>query len=678
MKHDISIWAARAARWLLILILTFAVTLVALLPGAARADEDDEEEVFDPIAYDLDDNRAGDFWYTIEPNGALVTGYSGRSRQVEIPKTLGGEPVVGIGKRAFAYVWWIDEDPIDSIFMPDSVTSIGEGAFSECSFQSIDIPNNVTHIGKGAFYGCTELTSVRLSDKVTSIGDYAFNSCSSLTEIIVDAENPEYSTVNGILYDKDKSTLIRCPGGTLGSVDILNSVTSIKEGFNGCAAVTEIRIPEGISNIEAGAFNDCTSLMTIRIPDGVVNLGECMFNRCKSLTSVTIGIGVTNIGEMAFSDCESLKSIRIPDNVTTISDDAFKGCYNLTISCNAGSVAEAYAKEHEISVHVEKTETEAGFSYRIEPEGAVVTGYSGSSSQVEIPQKLGGEAVVKIGAYAFADRRKEHAPIDSVTIPNSVAIIEGSAFAGCDLRSIDISGSVTYIGAEAFWDCTNLTQIHLTKSVTGLGYGVFSGCKNLDTISVDIENPMYSSKDGLLYNKQQTEIILCPEGRQGQVDIPDSVTNIGNWAFAGCVKLSAVNIADSVTRIGVRAFYLCNKLTSIHIPDSVTSIGAYAFCYCFRLTSIIVSKSVTKLEPGVFCLCTSLPSITIPDSVTSIGTGVFNDCPALVSINIPDSVTRFGDFVFGANKDLTIYGSAGSAAETYAKSEGISFQILPN
>ena len=393
---------------------------------------------------------------------------------------------------------------------------------------------------------------------------------------------------------------------------------------------------------------------TVSIPstityDGIIysvtTIGNRAFYGCTGLTSITIPSSVTNIGQSAFIFCESLTSVTIPNSVTTIGKSAFRDCTGLT--------------------------------------------------SVTIPN-----SVTTIGQDAFSGCSR----LTSVEIPNSVTNIGISAFQGCSgLISVTIGNGVTTIGQNAFQNCSGLTSVTIGNSVTRIVQGAFDGCKGLTKVIVkDIAawcnisfgnvyaNPLYYAHH--LYSDVNTETTT--------LNIPSSVTSIGNNAFSGCRGLTSIDIPSSVTSIGGGAFRGCSGLTSIEIPNSVTSIGGGAFRGCTGLTSVTIPNSVTTIGQDAFSGCSRLTSIDIPSSVTSIGGGAFDGtawynnqpnglvyagkvaykykgtmssntkitliegtksitggafrgCTGLTSVTIPNSVTYIGDYAFYECTGLT-------------------------
>ncbi|MDR0507012.1 MAG: leucine-rich repeat protein [Dysgonamonadaceae bacterium] len=341
--------------------------------------------------------------------------------------------VASIGDEAFYYC-----SGLTSVTIGNSVISIGSGAFFGCSgLTSVTIGNSVTSIGNYAFYYCSGLTSVTIGNSVISIGSGVFYGCSGLTSINVNDNNPNYSSLDGVLFNKDKTTFLFYPEGKTGAYNIPNSVASIDEAaFFSCGGLTSVTIPNSVISIGSGAFYGCSSLTSINvndnnpnyssldgvlfnkdkttllcypggktgaynIPTSVTSINEAAFFSCRGLTDVAIPNSVTAIGDYAFSTCSGLTSVTIPNSVDSISDGAFYSCSGLT--------------------------------------------------SVTIPN-----SVTAIGNYAF----RYCLSLTSVTIPNSVASIGEGAFASCSgLTSVTIPNSVTAIGNYAFLSCSGLTDV---------------------------------------------------------------------------------------------------------------------------------------------------------------------------------------------------------------------------
>ena len=490
------------------------------------------------LPIEADAATEGYYTYSVSNGEATITGVSTSiSGAITIPSTLGGYPVTSIGYYAFNACL-----RLTSVTIPDSVTRIGTYAFCDCTgLISVTIPDSVTSIEVCAFDSCSSLTSVTIPDSVTSIGDYAFRSCSSLTSVTigdslryigndafsnctsltgiwVDEDNQSYSSDNsGVLFNKDKTTLIAMPRAHSGDYTIPDSVTSIGNyAFCDCTGLISVTIPDSVTTIGAYAFRSCSSLTSVTIPDSVTGIGNYAFSGCTGLTSVTIGDSVTSIGTYAFRDCTGLISVTIPDSVTTIGAYAFRSCSSLT------------------SVTI--------------PDRVTSIGNSAFSDCTGLTSVTIGNSVTSIGHYAFS----VCSSLTSVTIPDSVTSIGACAFDNCSrLTSVTISDSVTTIGDNAFSNCSSLTSVTIPDSVTYLGGSAFWFCTGLT--SVTIGDGVTSIGNSAFY--------YCTS--LTSVTISDSVTTIGDNAFSNCSSLTSVTIPDSVTSIGRYAFYNCSRLTSV-------------------------------------------------------------------------------------------------------------------
>ena len=380
-----------------------------------------------------------------------------------IPSVLGGTKVTSIGQNAFyccseltsvtippsvrniGYDAFFDCRGLTSVRIPNGVTSIGRSAFSQCSgLISVTIPSSVTSLGEYSFYYCSRLKSITIPSSVKSIGSGSFNNCRGLLEFVVEEGNPAYCSVDGVLYDRDRTSLIQYPCAKAGTLTIPASVTSIGHGvLLGCRGLLEFVVEEGNSaycSVDGVLYSkDRTRL--IQCPGG------------KS-------------GE-----------VRIPEGVTSI----------------------------------------------------------GSS-----------------GHWAFRECRG----VTSVIIPSSVTSIESMSFLGCDkLAAVKIPASVERIGNEAFMSC--------------------GGLKAID---VEDGNGVYRSVDGILYNKDLTNLVQCPGGKTGEVTVPSSVTSIEGCAFYNCRGLTSVTMRGERPDIprgsfgGSRGVFSASReLTAIHVPANAKS-----------------------------------------------------------------------------------------------------------
>ena len=403
----------------------------------------------------------GDLEYSVLDDGTVeITDYNGSTKTVDIPEKINGKSVTSIGNCAFRYC-----TSLKSITIPNSVMEIGSSAFSGCSsLTSITIPNSVTEIGVYAFKGCTSLTSITIPNSVTNIGDSTFWGCSSLTAIYVTVDNKNYTSVNGVLFNKDKTALICYPAGkTDKSYNITNSVTSIGDyAFNGCSSLTNVTIPNSVTEIGGSAFVGCASLKSITMPNSVTSIGDMAFYKCSSLTSITIPDSVMSIVSSAFSDCSKLRSITIPNSVTSIGAWAFNGCTGLT-AINVAMENQNYVSPDGVLYNKDKT------TIICYPAGTKGNNY-------KIP-----DGVTEIGSIAFS----RCSSLTSVTIPNSVTSIGSGAFNGCtSLTRVTIPKSVTKIGWNAFSDCTSLTSITIPNSVISIDWYAFRGCTSLKSITI--------------------------------------------------------------------------------------------------------------------------------------------------------------------------------------------------
>ena len=352
---------------------------------------------------------------------------------------------------------------------------------------------------------------------------------------------------------------------------------------------------------------------------------------------------------------------------------------------------------------------QAQYSYTTNEGAATITGYTGPGGSVAIPGAIDGLPVTSIGEFAFLGCEGlaavtipsgvtnigdqafyECTNLVSVTMSSGVATIGFEAFAGCSsLTNVALPGSVASIMGGAFRQCGSLAGITIPSSVTAIEAEAFEYCTSLAAITVEALNSVYCSVNGVLFDKDQTQLLQYPPGRAASgYTIPDRVAVIAPAAFFGCSKLIGISMTSTVGSIGSEAFADCTSLTAIKVnalspnycsvdgvlfnksqttliafpggrigsytaPVGVTSIGGAAFEFCTGLTSVIIPGSVTSIGEQAFYGCPSLTNVTIGDGVTSIGGAAFEFCTGLTSVIIPYSVTGIGEQAFYGCSSLT-------------------------
>ena len=579
-----------------------------------------------------------------------------------------GNSVAVIGSDAFGACYALSE-----VTLPDSLTTIGEGAFEMCmSLESITLSEGLTTIGEGAF--CfTALTSVSIPSTVQEIGDLAFvgvttdennNPVPMLQQIDVDPDNAFFCSDNGVLYSKEKATLIQYPCGASGDLfEIPDSVTEIGSGaFVFSMNLKEVIIPGNVKSIGEDAFEYCVLLQEVVIPQGVTEIADSTFADCRSLTSVTIPDGVKSIGEYAFDGCALTEAV-IPNSVQTIGKRAFVRCASLT-NVTFGSGLEV------------------------------------------------------IGESAFADTG-----LTSVILPDNLTEIGSNAFASCGkLESVHIPASVKTIGDNVFSSCPNLVFIcsdstdSYAKTYAEANGIEFRLCAGHTSSADTIQGECGAEGDNVLWalNLGSGEMVLSGTGAMADYastnDVPwaeyrasiqsvlvqSGVTTIGDYAFCGCVPLTSVTIGEDVTAIGKSAFAR-TALTQVALPADVQTIGEDAFdCYT-TFDGTVPTLQAFAVDPASETFCavdgvlynkarTTLiryPSgslraaFVIPDTVTTIEDFAFKNASNLTSVHVPASVTQIGAGAFAVCSSLEYIccDSADSYVKTFAAEYCLPFRL---
>ncbi len=661
---------------------------------------------------------SGSYTYTVgEKNEATITAYNGNSYYVDVPEEIDGYKVTAIGLYAF------EEKSVRSVTLPDTVVSIGYGAFRDCKFLSqIEMSGGITAIDGSAFSGCTSLTDITIPDSVTTIGDGAFERCTYLKNVklsknlaylgggafgetaIESIEIPKSldecgawfkydCEINGTTYSSISCGPF-CFCDSLKNVAFETGVTKIPRYlFAGCTGLEEITVPDTVTVIECEAFNDCLSLKSAAIGNAVTEIQDSVFGWCISLTDITIPDSVTTIGENAFDNCISLKSVKLSKNLAHLGGGAFG----------------ATAIE---SIEIPKSLDECGawFKYDCEINGTTYSSIScGPFCFCDSLKNVAFETgVTKIPRYLFAGCTG----LEEITVPDTVTVIEYEAFNDClGLKSAAIGNAVTEIQDSAFGWCISLTDITIPDSVTSIGHSVFNQCTSLPKVT--LPDSVASVGESVFENCTSLESINLPNAIslitmsmfQGcsalkTVELPSSVSEIDVSAFESCTALESVTFKDgkaSLATIGYSAFRGCTALKEAPLPETVVEIDGNAFENCTSLIRAYIPRSKMTIGSGAFKGCSSLSDLKFSDySIAAVKSDTFMDCrgleevilpkglaaidsqafrndTSLTSVTIPESVISIDGTAFSYPERTTVYGVAGSYAEVFAGEGGFKF-----
>ena len=502
-----------------------------------------------------------------------------------------GDGVRNIGQGAFGYCTSLSCDDEQGFYIPDSVQTIGSGAFHSVAFTKASLPGSLYSVGSSvssAFSNVSSLKSVDVmyrTDQTTFViheGRLTRVYLNGNTEVVV--PNDVTNIWTGAFRDLSEMT----------SVTIPSTVTGIQGGaFENCTGLTEINLPDSLKYL-GRAFTGCTNLKNIVIPDSVTELDEGCFGLCDFLESVTIGSGVTEIPHSAFYHCSNLEAVTVRGNVTSIARAAFSDCTSLQA--------------------IELPDT-------LKEIGNMAFYNCASLSSLRIPKG------VAIGSFAFA----HCSSLTSVNISGTVAPkLLKFAKAGRRLLTAGSDPEATSVGQHAFYGCSGLDSVLIGSKVNEIGGGAFGGCSKLKSITVEAGNENYTTVDGMLLTADYTTLISGAGSDRGVV-VPANVTTIEEGAFAGFGNITSVTLPDTVTTIGKAAFSNCTALATVTIPSSVTSIGSKAFYDTAIKTVCVSSGDGTRMSglvagteyntEGVtfFDLAAAVPSVDKPLEEASNG-----------------------------------------------------------
>ena len=545
----------------------------------------------------------------------------------------------------------ISADTSESCSIKEGTTCIVNGAFrEETDLTEVTLPSTLNSIGRYAFYGCTALKKLNMPDSVTRIGSSAFQGCLALDSISL---SPKLKEIEDCAFCNTSLTEINLPsslvsikasafkGTGLKSLTIPDSVTEIgSNAFANCQSLTSVKLSKNLTSVENNIFDGspCTEniggvsyadtllmradtglngVHTVR--EGTLYIARGAFSDCTDLTEAVFPEALQYIGEMAFWGCSSLSRAVIPDNVSIIEKSVFSGCSSL---CD-----------------------------------------------IKLPS-----SITRICRYTFYNC----SALTNLSIPEGVTHIE-DCLAGVPLETLSLPSSLTYI--EKQWDFNyGIKQVYINDLTA---YCSIKFNAYYDRVS---PHSLLYNADALYVNGVLLEDLVIPEGitvidrsfegykALKTVTLPDSLTEIGDYAFKDCPNLETVNFNDSC-RIGKYAFYNCDSIVKIGLKRGITAIGDRAFSHCSSLLNLTIPDTVTEMGEYVFEACpvlnrvtfnaqikeipvgtfkqSGLPSFTIPEWIESIGREAFCETKKLTSITIPDSVVNVYYGAFANSNAIT-------------------------
>ena len=584
----------------------------------------------------------GTAWqYTIQPDDTVeITAYTGKRRYLTVPRELEGKPVSGIGEGVFE-----GNTRIRQVTLPDSVTRLGARAFYGCSsLREMEIPGKVAEIGDETFYGCTRLsqvalvqngalkeigkqafamsgiTSISLPVNLTGLAADAFYADTNLRTVRVAAGNRTFQIKNDALYNAGGDTLLYYPAGKGGLYEVPDQTVAIGDYAFAYTKCREVVFPETLEVFGKSSF--CNSYVTAAdIPKKVRTFGKDMFSGSR-LESVAFAadLKAEKLEDGMFSSCWNLKEVKIPENISELGEEVF-----------------AYSSLKKVEFADGSRVSRIGYS-----------AFTGCQiEEFHVPDAV---TVIESSTFYFCPDLKvlEFGP------DSKCQTIGDYAFAECrQLEKLELPAKMSEIRSRSFWN-SGLKEIRIGKGITTIQAGAFSHCQQLDNITVDNENKVYTGKEGVLFNKEGTELLIYPAAKAGFYQVPDGITRIREGAFAGASRLENIKFADTLTEIEGYAFSECTSLNAPALPAGLTTIGENAFEYCVSFEGeITVPKNVISVGRFSFYMDYDLKKIVIePDSrLSRIGYGAFGYC-GIEDFTVPESISSMGQEVFTGCTDL--------------------------
>lgn len=626
--------------------------------------------------------------YTLENDEIIEIKYeSGEIQEnLYIPSYLNGYPLTKIQGDAFQ-----GNMNLKNVIIPNTVKEIEKWAFSSCKNLvgiKIDEDSALTKIGMQAFYGCSNLDNITIPDTVTEIGMDAFD-----RTIWYDKKPYGEIYINNVLYsykgEMPENTNIVIKEGTISivarcfdnkknlvNIEIPDTVVYIGDyAFDDCTGLTSMEVPNSVTYMGEEAFSGCNNLTSVKLSDNLKEIKDYSFSGCDKLQDINIPNAVTNIGKGAFSNCSSLKKVSI-SNPIEIKDNTFYQCSNLEeVQLLGGALGigdnafYSCIKLSDITILDVSEEYDGKYSI-----GANSFSKCQSLTEITIPKNF-----TRIGSGAFSDCSN----LEKVNILGSMEFIGAGAFYGTkissgfvekhirdkDIVSFVIEEGVGQIGDYTFLGAENLKSVHIPSTVYHITEKAFYGCNNLETVTISQDNPCFTIEDGIIYNKNKTILIRCLPGKNTKVEIPNTVTEIEEYAFMGCSKLKGtLTVPGSIKKISEHAFERCTSEIPLVLEEGIESIEARAFSNSHFIGNLTIPNSVTQIRWEAFFNCEKFNGKLNLGKVEYIATGAFANCSGFTGdLVIPEELSSINP--------KTFQNCTGFDGKLYVGQKGISIDI---
>ena len=501
--------------------------------------------------------------------------------------------------------WLSDCSKLNEVVIGESVKTLPSNfLYNIRGLKSIEIPNSVTSIGSSAFSGCTSLTSIEIPNSVTSIGEYAFRNCTGLTKLTFNAK--------------------ACSG---------SGFSNNYHWLSGCSKLSEVKIGDNVNYIPSYAFYDLSNLTSIEIPNSVTSIGDRAFLWCYGLTSLEIPNSITSIGSYAFSYCTGLTNLIY--NAEDCSGSGFSSSDHWLSGCS---------KLREVKIG-DNVKSIPGYAF-----------YNLSNlTNIDIPA-----SVTSIGNSAFNGCSN----IETVNTPSLEAwtaiefgneesnptyyaktlLVNGEA-----IRRMTLPTDITELHSYAFINCESLFTATCGSEILNVGTNVFSGCTDLQRISFSalkdfLQINYLDNQSALTYNNDAVIYINGSPLDYTNIDWPETITEIPDYAFYQNAALKHIDIPQTVVSIGKYAFDQ-SGISEVSLPDDLQKFGMSAFGHT-AITDVTIPSRITEIPDSAFYNCYSMTKVSLPASLKSIGSYAFSSCSSLNEVEIED-VDRWATVEFG-------------------------------